>query len=65
MTPTQFNQASSILCGRMASLDIDTRVAAANEASILIASLPKQTLNEPSLKGEFDAIKKLIAKNAN
>jgi len=56
----EFDNISATLCGRMVSLDRDTRVQAAADASALLADLPKFLRNSPHCQGEIEAINTLI-----
>ena len=60
MTKLQFDNRSSILCGRMVSLDADTRRAAASEARELLNTLPAVLKNSPHCVGEISAMESLI-----
>lgn len=57
----EFNNASATLCGRMVSLDRDTRIQALNDASAMLAALPKFLYNSPHCQDEITAIQTLIA----
>ena len=59
----EFDQASSILCGRMVSLDSKTRRQAADDAASMLAGLYKHLLNSPHCRKEIDALSILIARN--
>ena len=60
MTKTEFDQKSSRLCGRMVSLDAETRRDAAADASTLLADLPAVLKNSPHCRGEIEALQTLI-----
>jgi hypothetical protein len=59
-TKYEFDRASSTLCGRMASLDLETRKRAADDAAKLIENLPKFLLNSPHCHSELKAMKTFI-----
>lgn len=58
----EFDNLSAKLCGRMVSLDRETRIQAAADASTLLAELPKFLRNSPHCEGEIEAINTLIAR---
>ena len=58
----EFDNLSAKLCGRMVSLDLETRLQAAQEASATLAELPKSLRNSPHCQGEIEAMRSLIAR---
>ena len=58
----EFDNASAILCGRMVSLNRDTRIQAADDASAMLAALPKFLYNSPHCRDEIIAIHTLITR---
>lgn len=58
----EFDNISATLCGRMVSLDHDTRKQAAEDASNLINNLPKFLRNSPHCQKEIEAITTLITR---
>ena len=58
----EFNNISSTLCGRMASLDSETRRQAAKEAENMLDDLPKFLRNSPHCRDEIKAINTLISR---
>ena len=59
---TEFFNLSAKLCGRMVSLNHDTRIIAAKEAQDVLASLPTCLLNSPHCQDEIKAMILLINK---
>lgn len=58
----EFDNLSAKLCGRMVSLDQETRAQAAKDASTLLSDLPKFLRNSPHCQGEIEAMNTLIAR---
>ncbi|MBK9309163.1 MAG: hypothetical protein IPN12_00180 [Rhodocyclaceae bacterium] len=58
----EFDNLSAKLCGRMVSLDRETRVQAAKDAESLLAELPKFLRSSPHCQGEIEAINTLISR---
>jgi hypothetical protein len=56
----EFDNASATLCGRMVSLDNETRVSAAKDATELLANLPAFLRNSPHCRAEIEAINTLV-----
>ena len=57
----EFDQASSTLCGRMVSLDAETRAIAATRAGEILRTLPAFLANSPHCQGEISAMRQLVA----
>ncbi len=58
----EFDNISATLCGRMVSLDSDTRIRAAKDAATVLAELPKFLRNSPHCQGEIEAMTTLISR---
>lgn len=56
----EFDNAAATLAARMLSLDSETREAAAQEASQLLAWLPRDLKNSAQIKDQALALQKLI-----
>lgn len=63
-TKIEFDNASAIFCGRMVSLDMDTRKTAAKSAVEMLANLPKSLKNSPHITAEVAALEALISRVA-
>ena len=62
MTKTEVDNLSATLCGRMVSMDSDTRQQAASEAEALLADLPKFLRNSPHCRDEIAAINTFVSR---
>jgi hypothetical protein len=58
----EFDNLSATLCGRMVSLDAETRQQAATAAETLLSDLPKFLRNSPHCRDEIAAINTLVSR---